>query len=558
MILTDSSSFTQIGEESDDKPGTMHDMSRWGRSDRNKGSDHGVSILSSDFSYGLSPLEGESTGDASTPVKECNRGHSIQKSDSGHDTSTLESDSNYVASTLENESGYWIMVQESATAYEDTLQDRNPGYGPSNRESDSGYGTSLLERNSDCGPSIHESDSACGSSIRDSNDFAARLSTVKSHLPTDETSDKDGSQSCHGKQDIDIMSESLQASDSHKSHLDNDTRSVISDLHEINSQASTRRSLQEVLAGEHLVILLTQHKELQPLFRDALNVINEKRFVDNMRRLLKRFYMDLALQAKTNLEHAATNLLRSRWSRIRLAQKIVDRLSPQKQEDTTRQISEIQLQVRDLEAWIASNAGLSSHLANFPDINVPLPFDEVIEEEEGTDDDGDDDDEFEQPKPLPNIGEMENFLLCGNSFRKFSANICLFLLPASLTSLTRVLMSIPYDRIWFSDEEDPSLVNRLKTMIEDATEENWNWWPLRPRMKTLLKGQTRVHWICVSLIASLRFGADVSSIAERTCGLNCPKNMWKRTKLFCRVMEMRRGIIIYVDRGSLTLWNSSR
>jgi hypothetical protein len=503
-------------------------------------SGRGGSILNSDLSYDLSILDGESTYGTSTPVKESDLEPSIQ-----------ESDSIYMASTLKNKSKHETVLQERASANEDILQDSSPCYGPSAQDSDSGYGASFQESISGYGHSIRESDSGCGSSIRDDTGAVAIQPAVGSHLQTNKESDKDGSQSCCGKQDIDIMSETPQTLESHKSRLD-DLRSVISDLDEINSQAPTRRSPQEMLAEEHLAVLLAQHHDLQPLFRDALKVVDEERFVHNMRRLLKRFYMDLSQQAKTNLEHATIQLLRSRWSRIRLAQMIVEQLSPQKQEHTTRQISEIQLRVQDLEDWIASNAGLSSHLDNSLDINVPSPVGEVLEEED-TDEDSDVETEFEQPKPLPNIDEMESFLLCGNSFRNLSASICLFLLPASLASLTRVLMSIPHDHVWFSDEEDSSLMNKLKTIIEDATEENWNWWPLRPRMKTLQKEQTRVHWICVSITTSLRLGADISSIAERICGLNCPKNMLKCTKCFFRIVRIARSIIIYADRESLTM-----
>lgn len=65
--------------------------------------------------------------------------------------------------------------------------------------------------------------------------------------------------------------------------------------------------------------------------------------------------------------------------------------------------------------------------------------------------------------------------------------------------LTRILMSIPSDRIWFSTEDDLSVWNKIKAFVENHTEENWNWWPLRPRMRLLQKDQTRLHWRCVSV-----------------------------------------------------------
>ena len=65
---------------------------------------------------------------------------------------------------------------------------------------------------------------------------------------------------------------------------------------------------------------------------------------------------------------------------------------------------------------------------------------------------------------LPNISEAENFLLGGYSFSRLSISFRAFLLPSTLSHLTRVLMSIPSDRIWFSDEDDNSILNKFKIL----------------------------------------------------------------------------------------------
>jgi hypothetical protein len=353
-------------------------------------------------------------------------------------------------------------------------------------------------------PSTHKStlsvsDSGYGGSnesIRDArNSIDAPL--APSNLSLLEASSKSTSQKLPYKEDADVKTNDSGIPESTFPFFEDDLRSIISDRDDINSQASTRRSPQQILAETHLAALLAHHEVLQPLFREALNLVDEYRFIKNLRSLLKQFYMDLTLQGKTNLEKVTIQLLLSRWSRVRLAQQVLDHLQPKTQEPVDEQVPETKLQIRDLEDWIANNAGLSSTMdPTVPHTTHDVVDDTISEEKEDFSDDSDDED-FEKLSDLPNVAEMESFILRGKPFSKISATLCLFPLPNSLSSLTRILMSMPRDRVWFSDEEDTSLLNKMKTTIEDATENNWDWWPLRPKMKQLQKDQTRVHWHCV-------------------------------------------------------------
>jgi hypothetical protein len=95
---------------------------------------------------------------------------------------------------------------------------------------------------------------------------------------------------------------------------------------------------------------------------------------------------------------------------------------------------------------------------------------------------------------------MEAFLVGGDPFQNLTIDLRLFLLPTTSTRLTRILMTIPRDRIWFSVEDDHSFLNRAKISIEHYTDGNWDWWPLQPPVHFLQKGQTRMRWQCVSLL----------------------------------------------------------
>jgi hypothetical protein len=274
---------------------------------------------------------------------------------------------------------------------------------------------------------------------------------------------------------------------------DEDLQSVVSDRDEVFSQISIRKTQQELLAEKRLTILLAQHEDLKPLYEIALERVGKERFVNNFRRILKRYYLDLVQSANTNLEQATVHLLRSRWTRVKIAQDIVNRVKPESDElygqplDDTRDIED---KMAILESWIASNPGLAP----------PLEPQDIGDEVELTSDsDQDDDEQAFIGYPLPNIAEMESFLFQGNSFCSLITNTSLFLLPAALSPISRVLMTIPYERVYFSSENNLSVLNWVKGFIEDHTEEIWNWWPLQPRMRPLAKDQMRVYWKCVSI-----------------------------------------------------------
>ena len=291
---------------------------------------------------------------------------------------------------------------------------------------------------------------------------------------------------------------------SDKEPWDSDIRSVASFTDDINSQVSTKRSPQEVAAEEQLGSLLAQNEELRGLYETALSKISKERLIQNLRRLLKQYHLDLCKIASTNLEKATVHLLRSRWSRVRIAQMISDLVQPDNGEDPEQPLAEVPRNLFDLEAWIAGNAGFATP-------KTRVPFDPVLEEWNGAeladeeswalqeDDSLDESDEENNPsaKLMPKISEAENFLLEGESFQRLLTTFRTFLMPASLSHLTRVLMSLPSDRIWFSDMDDNTIVNKFKILVEDLTVEDWQWWPLRPKMRKLQMDQTRVHWLCV-------------------------------------------------------------
>ena len=279
-----------------------------------------------------------------------------------------------------------------------------------------------------------------------------------------------------------------------------DIRSVLSHTDDIHSLSASRRSPQETVAEEHVAIFLARREELRPLYEEALTRIEKERFVENYRRQLKRYYLDLSKHAQGNLEKAAISLLRSRWARTRIAMRISDIIKPESERSTIEMeehIRQTELNVLDLEAWIASNQGLAP-------INDRTT--ENYEDDEGLSNEEDDfPEDFKGPE-LPNISDIERLLTNGPSFVSLLVNLRIFLLPSALGSLTRILMKMPRDRISFLHQRNVSLADKIKIFIEDRTSDNWNWWPLEQPMRALQTGQTRIKWQCVSLFHSLPNG----------------------------------------------------
>ena len=286
-----------------------------------------------------------------------------------------------------------------------------------------------------------------------------------------------------------------------------DIQSILSVPDDIQSQVSTYRTHQEIAASEQLGELLARHEELRPLYEIALSKISKERLVGNLRRMLKQYYLDLANTARTNLEKAAVQLLRSRWDRIRLSQQIADIIHPDTADEPEPEISDVPDKKLYLESWLANNPGFRG--SNGPEFDTSLyQKDDHNSNSSSTDNDDSDDsgsdagDQSRNINPLglfPKIAEVERFFTGGNSFQQLSMNLQRFLLPTSMFPLIQMLMAVPNENIWFSDENDNSILNLFKIVIEDLTEENWHWWPFRPKMRMLQENETRVHWRCVSL-----------------------------------------------------------
>ena len=291
-------------------------------------------------------------------------------------------------------------------------------------------------------------------------------------------------------------------------HLDHDIESVPSDSDDIQSLASSK-SLSALGPEDQIAMLLAQRNELLPIHTEALAKVGMSRFINNYRRLLKRYFLDLSQHAHSNLERTAINVLRRRSARMKIARSIAYLIEPKDEgpedviKDRIRVIEEKRVYT---EHWIANNQHLTTTDDPAPRTATSHGDDEHFACSENSDDvdshseddSEDDEDKLFEVTKLPRLTELEGLFTNGSPFESLLINLYNFLTPSYLAPLTRTLLSIPRNQIDFSSKEDLTPMDKVKLLIEDFTNDNWNWWPLQPPLRPLKEGETRLKWKCVS------------------------------------------------------------
>lgn len=263
----------------------------------------------------------------------------------------------------------------------------------------------------------------------------------------------------------------------------------------------------EVIVEEHVYNFFVQNSDLRPLYEGALRRMDRNQFINNFRELLGQYTIDLTTQATTDTDRLIIRSLDSEM-RVRIAQRIPSWFVAEYEEIRTQmrdRMLEMKEETPKLNAWITVNADLGSQKSTLRSATLE---NHSIGNDEGMCDNNENKD-ANRDHSRPSVAEISDFLAQGHPFQTLSDNLEILLLPNTLGPLARVLKSVPSDRIWFSTKNDFSPSNRTKSLIEDHTEENWNWWPLRPRMRLLQNHQTRLHWRCVSILRARLFGVNL-------------------------------------------------
>lgn len=194
-----------------------------------------------------------------------------------------------------------------------------------------------------------------------------------------------------------------------------------------------------------------------------------------------------------------------------------------------------------LEDWIVSNPGLApgpspETLPPPGDLEGNLSSESDISDAEPKDED--------QNVDLPNLVQMETFLVRAQAFKNLEVSFRIFLSPATMKPIIRSLLSVPPGRISFSTKDNHSIWNRMKILAEHVTEDDWNWWPLQPKMRFLKETETRVHWTCVS--KNWAFETTLLSSIQ-----HCDTKLWseisKTDAERLRLLLQSRGSVIHEE-----------
>ncbi|KAL7911036.1 hypothetical protein GGI35DRAFT_332667 [Trichoderma velutinum] len=291
---------------------------------------------------------------------------------------------------------------------------------------------------------------------------------------------------------------------------DDDVRSVMPEDDDIRSQTSDATT-DEGMTGKALIrSFLAEQPQFRALCEKALTKMSRQRFIENMCRLLNSFHLWLTDEAKSEAEKAVAGLLRSKRGRRRVSEQLTAHIDLEHQEarDFDKRDLEISpLKMQDVENWISRAMRYSAAVSLEPVVdqnqdqdqeeNQEKDLEEGQEEYQEEDQSSDamemDLEDTNEPYIFPYISDLRRFLLASKAFQSLLTRFALMFLSANLGD---VLQSIPKENVWLSQEQDFSILNRFKTLVENATKVRWNWWPLSQRKRMLNPGESRLFWRC--------------------------------------------------------------
>ncbi|KAJ9607669.1 hypothetical protein H2200_007747 [Cladophialophora chaetospira] len=271
--------------------------------------------------------------------------------------------------------------------------------------------------------------------------------------------------------------------------------SLISDLEDIGSLRRTTRIPEVIQAERRLQDVLVSNEELLLTLAGIPEMVGEGRLRDNLRRILKKLYLDLRESAMSSLERSTASLLRSRKTRLSFASAIIRKMTGTEEvvaedDDETNLRQPYRKSDADLEDWISKNAAYSDSSTDVDTMrdNLQGHDTETDDEEEESEDD--------QFREFPNVSRMVDFVVKGSAFRNLLINVRLFAIPRQYSSLKRILTTMNDDRVAFSCYVHQEWSDKMRCYFERISEMRFNWWPLDRPQSALQHGLVRIAWTC--------------------------------------------------------------
>src|SRR5438046_788003 len=168
-----------------------------------------------------------------------------------------------------------------------------------------------------------------------------------------------------------------------------DIASVWSVEDDITPVGTTRKARNSKILEAEFVLsrAFAKHKELAALCKDALAKVPRDRFVDNFRRLLGFYYLDLIRESVSTTEKECVNLVKDPMARIHIASELADSIKPgdpSGEDQSTAEAAREKKGTEAVERWLSlANEG-SKTREGAPDVVIrahALTDDTVVDEE---------------------------------------------------------------------------------------------------------------------------------------------------------------------------------
>jgi tetratricopeptide (TPR) repeat protein len=299
------------------------------------------------------------------------------------------------------------------------------------------------------------------------------------------------------------------------------------------ASASSRSSITGevgILARKEFAKLLLDDEKLKSLFVLAIesDKIGAERFERNFRRLLNQFSVGLQQEARIKEQNDAVYFIHSQ-SRF-VARYICSSIAPSRYSD---RFDRLQKRSDDKPSRFLAQQAVNQHLehsyATRKEHIAKSDRNEFVQEKQYVDADSesesDIDEDFESYETLSGLSRVQDFIVSSTAFSRFREDLRGFVRQdfmskvnslirkltkdargdlglersaSKLNRLARELALIPPNQIWLLFEERLGLLNQSKIIIEDLTQQTWDWWPWKPCRRSLFAGHARLFWNCVS------------------------------------------------------------
>ena len=309
---------------------------------------------------------------------------------------------------------------------------------------------------------------------------------------------------------IDQKLSTEEASDGENSDV-SDPESIVTTFSYATSLSSKTTFTEPIVANgvEVFAALLLKNENFQRICKAALQEksIPRTRIHRNLGKLFKLFASQLARETQGNQHANAIKFVRGASSSIasRVLQSpgivdisVLDKTNIGELEETSSRAKVIGTEdVGDLTANAEPVGSDSDDHLSLEDLD--LQGQEIVDE----------------------LQKVENFFFQSNAFQIMERRFFDFVYPSlrsilmnwisyqrrieiftkeqlrDLELIVSELQHISSDQITLSLSDKRSLINSFKGKLEELTGETWDWWPLKPHMRTLAKDNARLHWECV-------------------------------------------------------------